>query len=64
MKGSITKVAVINSDTVKISTGSCLGSSSFHYQDVSSPVFLSASELANQISYWIYVIEFPPGPSE
>lgn len=64
MKSSVTKVSIVGGDTVRLNTGGCLGSISIPYQEVSSPEIYSASDLLNQISYWLFAIEFPPGPVE
>jgi hypothetical protein len=64
MKSSVAKISIVSGDTINVNTGSCMGSISISYQEVSSPVIFSASDLLNQISYWLHVIEFPPGPVE
>ncbi len=64
MKSSITKVAILNGDVVRLNTGCCMGNVSIPYQNVTSPEIYSASDLLNQISYWLITIEFPAGPHE
>ncbi|MBS1610438.1 MAG: hypothetical protein JSS70_17115 [Bacteroidetes bacterium] len=64
MKSSVSNVAIVNGDTVRLNTGCCMGNVSIPYQNVTSPEIYSPSDLLNQISYWLLAIEFPPGPSE
>lgn len=52
-KSSIKKISLIGNDTIKISTGNCMGGISFHHGDVSSPGEVSPEELIGYLNAWI-----------
>jgi hypothetical protein len=59
-KSTVKKIAVVGIDTIKISTGNCLGGVSFHYRDVVSPVTVTIVELVDYINGWITQNLLPP----
>jgi hypothetical protein len=59
-KSTIKKISIIGSDTIKISTGNCLGSIFFHQRDVVAPENLIPIELVNYLNAWITENVLPP----
>ena len=59
-KSSVRKISIIGNDTIKISTGNCLGSIFFHNQDVITPENLTPLEIVNYLNGWITQNLLPP----
>ncbi len=60
VKSSVKKITVIGNDTIKISTGNCMGGISFHVKDVSYPPNATAEQLMNYMNYMITLNLLPP----
>lgn len=59
-KSSIKKISLIGNDTIKISTGNCMGGISFHHSDVVAPGEVSPEGLISYLNAWITASLLPP----
>ncbi|MBS1577404.1 MAG: hypothetical protein JST09_19055 [Bacteroidetes bacterium] len=60
VKSSVKKITAVGDDTIKISTGNCMGSISFHVEDVIYPPNVNAEQLMNYLNFMITLNLLPP----